>query len=398
MKPIRDYVGYIVILAPLINSVSGIAIDLFAPSMPAIAAHMQVSDNSMQLSISITLVAYALGQLVFGLIADSRGRLAALLPGMALFVLASLLAMVADDIGTFLFARGLQGFAVGGAQVASRALLVDTVKGERFFSAVVYMSLAWGLGPVIAPFIGGLVQQFGGWRWNFALYAIYSGTLLLFALRLRESLEPQKRRPALQSMAGYPIILGNRRFQCAVLAMGSSQAMFLVWNIVGPFMVERELHKGASFFGLTALASGLAYLVGTLTNRALMKRFEASRRMLAGLVIACLGIVAMAVTPFSLNVPALLVGILVINFGQGLMYSNIVAQTLTLYPDRAATTSSLMGCTMMLCGAVGAWFTGLLDFDTNLTAVLLFGGLMVAQVVGVMVLRTPDRSKESMVM
>jgi MFS family permease len=389
MKPIRDYAGYVVIIAPLINSVSGIAIDLFAPSMPAIAAQMQVSDSVMQSSISITLVAYALGQLIFGLIADSRGRLNALLPGMAMFVLASLLAMVATDIHTFLLARALQGFAVGGSQVASRAMLVDTVKGERFMSAVVYMSLAWGLGPVLAPFIGGLIQEYASWRWNFALYAVYSGVLLIASLRLRESLAPQHRRRVTQSVAGYGIVLGHWRFQCAVLAMGSSQAMFLVWNIVGPFLVQSQLQRGPGFFGLTALASGLTYLLGTLTNRWLMRRYSPGQRMVAGLAVSGAGILLMALTPLSLNVPLLLAGILVVNFGQGLLYSNIVAKTLMLFPDRAATTSSLMGCTMMLCGAAGAMLTGYLEFDRNLTALLLFGALMAVQIVGVIPLRHP---------
>ena len=389
MKPIRDYVGYVVVIAPLINSVSGIAIDLFAPSMPAIATQMQVSDSVMQSSISITLVAYALGQLIFGLIADSHGRLKALLPGMAMFVLASLLAMVASDIQTFLLARALQGFAIGGSQVASRAMLVDTVKGERFMSAVVYMSLAWGLGPVLAPFIGGLIEQYASWRWNFALYAVYSGVLLIAALRLRESLAPEHRRSMKKSVAGYGLILGHRRFQCAVLAMGSSQAMFLVWNVVGPFLVQRDLHRGPGFFGLTALAAGLAYLLGTLTNRWLMRVYSVGQRMVAGLVISAAGILLMALTPLSLNVPLILAGIMVVNYGQGLMYSNIVAKTLTLFPDRAATTSSLMGCTMMLCGAAGAMLTGYLQFDRNLTALLLFGTLMAVQILGVIPLRHP---------
>jgi predicted MFS family arabinose efflux permease len=389
MKPIRDYAGYVIVIAPLINSVSGIAIDLFAPSMPAIAAQMRVSDSLMQSSISITLVAYALGQLVFGLIADSRGRLSALLPGMALFVGASLLAMLSTDIHTFLLARALQGFAVGGSQVASRAMLVDTVKGERFMSAVVYMSLAWGLGPVVAPFIGGLIQQYASWRWNFALYAGYSGVLLLASLRLRESLAPARRRSMKASVAGYGIVLGHRGFQCAVLAMGSSQAMFLVWNVVGPFLVLSQLQRGPGFFGLTALTAGLAYLLGTLTNRWLMRTYSVSQRMVAGLVVSGIGIVLMALTPLSLNVPLIMAGILVVNYGQGLLYSNIVAKTLMLFPDRAATTSSLMGCLMMLCGAVGAMLTGYLTFDRNLTALLLFGSLMAVQVLGVIPLRRP---------
>lgn len=200
MRPVRDYVAYVIIMAPLLNSVSGIAIDLFAPSMPAIAREFGVSDALMQGSISITLVAYAVGQLIFGLVADGRGRLVALLPGLGIFVGGSLLAMVAQNIETFLLARALQGFAVGACQVCARALLVDNVKGERFFVAIVYLSLAWGLGPVFAPFIGGLLEQYAGWRWNFALYAAYSALLLVLSLRLRESLAPSQRLGLAQSL------------------------------------------------------------------------------------------------------------------------------------------------------------------------------------------------------
>jgi predicted MFS family arabinose efflux permease len=140
---------------------------------------------------------------------------------------------------------------------------------------------------------------------------------------------------------------------------------------------------------LTALAAGLAYLLGTLTNRWLMRVYSVGQRMVAGLVISAAGILLMALTPLSLNVPLILAGIMVVNYGQGLMYSNIVAKTLTLFPDRAATTSSLMGCTMMLCGAAGAMLTGYLQFDRNLTALLLFGTLMAVQILGVIPLRHP---------
>lgn len=393
MRAPRDYVAFVIIMAPLLNSVSGIAIDLFAPSMPAIAQQFGVSNGVLQGSISITLVAYALGQLCFGLLADGRGRLAALLPGLSIFVAGSLLAMLAQNIETFLLARALQGFAVGACQVCARALLVDNVKGERFFVAVVYLSLAWGLGPVLAPFIGGLVEEYAGWRWNFALYALYSAVLLLFSLRLVESLPVAARKTVHQSLVGYRIILGNGRFLSATLALGASLAMFLIWNIIGPFIAQSQ-HQSPTWFGTTALAAGLAYLLATLLNRALIKRCSAKVLMSGGLLIGALGVAAMLLTPATIGVPALLAGVLLSNFGQGLLFSNVVAFTMTLYPDRAGATASLLGCGMMICAGLSSALTGHLTITSNTLVALLFGALLGLQALGVYTILRAQRARE----
>jgi MFS family permease len=389
----RDYVAYVIIMAPLLNSVSGIAIDLFAPSMPAIARQFGVSDGVLQGSISITLIAYALGQLFFGLLADGRGRLSALLPGLGLFVAGSLLAMLAQNIETFLLARALQGFAVGACQVCARALLVDNVKGERFFVAVVYLSLAWGLGPVLAPFIGALVEEYLGWRWNFALYALYSTALLLFSLRLRESLPIAARKTLRQSLGGYRIILGNGRFLSATLALGSSLSMFLIWNIIGPFIAQLQ-QRSPTWFGATALAAGLAYLLATLLNRVLIKRCSAKALMSGGLLIGGLGIAVMLIQPTGIGIPTLLTGVLLSNFGQGLLFSNVVAFTMTLYPDRAGATASLLGCGMMICAGLSSALTGHLSITSNTLVALLFGALLGLQGLGVCIVLRPRRARE----
>jgi MFS family permease len=384
IKPLRDYEGYVILVAPLLNSVSGIAIDLFAPSMPAIARELHVSGGVMQSTISVTLVAYAVGQLVF----------AALLPGLVLFIVGSVVAMLAQDITIFLIGRAMQGFSVGACQVSARALLVDNVKGERFFVAVVYLSLAWGLGPVIAPFVGGLVQQYAGWRWNFALYAFYSVALLAMSLRLRESLAQDRRKSLSQSLRGYRLILGNTRFLAATLALGASLSLFLIWNIIGPFIVQQVLHLSAAFFGATALAAGISYLVGTLLSRALIRKMPPRNVMLSGLVASACGLAVVISTPSDVNLVTLILGVILSNFGQGLLFSNVVAFTMKLYADRAGATASLLGCGMMIVASLSSAGTGQIAISSNLVVGFLFAILIVLQTLGVLHVLRPVTSLE----
>lgn len=109
----KRYENFIIFLAPLINSVGGIAIDLYAPSIPSIGRELAASPTLMQNTITITLLCYALGQLFFGIMADARGRKPAVLLGLIVFLAGSVMAAASWSIEMLLFARALQGFAIG---------------------------------------------------------------------------------------------------------------------------------------------------------------------------------------------------------------------------------------------------------------------------------------------
>src|ERR1700761_1116163 len=157
---------FVTIFCPLLNSIAGIVIDLYAPSMPAIGHEFGVGAAAMQKTIVITTFGYAIGQLAFGLLSDWKGRRLSILAGLTLFCLASLVAMQAHSLEVLLWARALQGLAVGSCQVVSRAVLVDSLGGKRFQVAVIYLSVAFALGLIAGPYVGGEIEQFFGWRAN----------------------------------------------------------------------------------------------------------------------------------------------------------------------------------------------------------------------------------------
>lgn len=109
----RAFELFLLILCPLLNSVAGIVIDLYAPSMPAIGREFGVSAEAMQGTIVVASFGYAIGQLFFGLLSDWRGRRASIVLGLLLFCLGSIIAMRVHSLGALLLARALQGFSVG---------------------------------------------------------------------------------------------------------------------------------------------------------------------------------------------------------------------------------------------------------------------------------------------
>ncbi|MEH2921659.1 multidrug effflux MFS transporter [Samsonia erythrinae] len=387
MEKNKRYENFIVFLAPLINSVGGIAIDLYAPSIPAIGRELAASPSLMQNTITITLIFYAVGQLFFGIIADARGRRLAIILGLFIFLAGSIMATLAWSIATLLIARALQGFAIGACQVVARALLIDNVKGPRFAVAIIYLSLAFGLGPVIAPYLGGLVEMYLGWRYNFVIYAVYGLIVLIFVIAgLKESLPPERRRRAIETISGYKAILADKRFCASVTIIGASFSTFLLWNVIGPYIVQERLGQSAQYFGTTALGVGLCYLSGTLLNRFLVRQVSSSMLMLIGFLLFALGTAAIAAHPHEITLPNVLAGIMLVAFGQGFIFSNAMAHSMSLFPDRAGVAASLQGCLMLAFGSIVSALASVLPLNTNLAISALFFTLFIVSLAGMWLL------------
>lgn len=379
--------NFIVFLAPLINSLGGIAIDLYAPSMPAIGTEFGVSASVMQNTITATLAGYTIGQLFFGVMSDSVGRRPSIVLGVSLFIAASIMAMVSTSVEMLVVARAVQGFSIGSCQVVARAILVDNISGPRFYVAITYLSLAFGLGPVIAPFVGGYVQELAGWRYNFALYALYGAIVFSFSFfKLKESLSATHRKSPLASLKGCRVILGNPTFMSAVLVLGSSFSSFLIWNVVGPFITQDRLGYSAATFGASALGVGISYLLGTTLNRMLVKRVPTEGPMVAGAGLYMFGMVVIAFESRQLDLISALAGVMIIAFAQGLIFSNAMARSMSLFPDRAGAAASLQGCLMILCGTIAsAWASGTV-VESNADLFAIFLALFLPQAVGLFTL------------
>ena len=357
----QSYHNYIIFIAALMNSIAGLAIALYAPSLPSIGKEFAVSEVVMQNTVSTTLIAYAFGQIFFGVMSDYMGRKKTIICGLLLFIFASILAAYANNIGMLLIARALQGFSIGACQVVSRAILVDSITGERFFLAITYLSIAFSVAPVISPFVGGYIDAFLGWRYNFVLYAIYSLIIFLFVIfGLKESLNPAHKKNPVESFSGAKLMLTCKDFIAGVLVLATSFSTSIVWNIVGPFIIQDSI-----LFGKTALLVGAGYLAGNLLNRLLLKSYTSKSLVKTGITLYILSLIIIYSKYQQLNIKTLIVGITIISFAQGFIFANTMAKCMSLFVDRAGLSASLQGSLMLLFGSVVSFFVSNVSITSN---------------------------------
>ncbi|HEY2023725.1 multidrug effflux MFS transporter [Paraburkholderia sp.] len=377
---------FLLFLICLFASAGQLAIDIYVPALPAMARYFATSPQAIQTSVTGYMAAYAFGQLIFGPISDAYGRKPVLAFGLVVFTIGCLLSLAAPNLETFLFARALQGFGIATTNLLSKAIITDTFAGHALMHAFTYMSIAWGLAPIIAPVIGAHLQTLFGWRACLVFLLIYSVVMWALLWRYRETLPQRVHLEPRTLIANARKVLASPVFQSCFLAQGLCYSILLVFNIIGPFMVQTTLHKPPTFFGYLALGIGMMYFLGGLSNRLHGPRLPSTeQRLRMGarvMAAASLAMLLLALT-VGLRVWTLATPVLVMGFCAGAMYPTLMAKGNSLFPHIAGLTSAILGCALLLVSSAMMALAGFVSVQVLTPLALFF--VVLAFVVVVMV-------------
>jgi predicted MFS family arabinose efflux permease len=275
-------------------------------------------------------------------------------------------------------------------------VLVDSVSGRRLDVAVIYLSLAFAIGLIAGPYIGGTIQQTYGWRANFAFYAAYACLLLLASgIGLRETLPAGVRSTPTHVFRVYKTILGESAFLLNALQLGLCFIGFTLWNQIGPDITQRLLAHSPRYFGATALAVGIAYLFGTATNRLLVTATTDTQRLWASNFAFGAGALTIALSGAHINLVFILAGVMLCAFSQGVVFPNILSRGLSFFPDRAGIAASLLGFGMLIVGSAGLALARLVEIHSGVTVAGLYGALCAAAILA-MALNRGGRSPQTL--
>src|SRR6202140_4366677 len=99
-----------------------LATNILLPSLPAMAASLNVSSAAVTSAITIFLAVFAVGQLVVGPISDRYGRRWPVLAGFMVFLVGSIWCGLAKDLPGLLTGRVIQGAGACATSVLSRGI------------------------------------------------------------------------------------------------------------------------------------------------------------------------------------------------------------------------------------------------------------------------------------
>ncbi|HGO5290920.1 TPA: Bcr/CflA family efflux MFS transporter [Photobacterium damselae subsp. damselae] len=328
-----------------ISFLMGIGIDLYVPSLPDMAHFYHANISYIQLTISLYLLGYGLGQIILGSLSDSYGRRKIFIASSMVFSISSMLCIVSDSIIYLNLFRLLQGLAIAGLASGMRAIIVDLFSGLELKKMANYFALSWAIGPIVAPFIGANLADKFGWQANFYLFTVY-GIILFFVCTLlfKESNKNIIHFNVKNFTTNLVIIITNKDFTLLSIIYGLSYSTVLIFNTVGPYLIEVKLNYSILFYGNLAMFLGCAYFIGTMINRYLIIQYDNKSILQSGIILSSISsIVMLLLMTFHQNIFTLTVPIFAIFVFIGLIVPNAIAITMTLFPKQAGMATSLCG-------------------------------------------------------
>ena len=162
-KPTLPMVEFIALMA-MLTSLVALCIDAILPALSIIGDELNSSGSQQNhFLVSIFFVGMAFGQLFFGPFADSKGRRASILLGLAIFSIGTIICMLAMNMEMMLFGRFVQAFGVSGPRISAMAIIRDIYVGDQMAKVMSFIMMVFVLVPMLAPVIGQLIMQFAGW-------------------------------------------------------------------------------------------------------------------------------------------------------------------------------------------------------------------------------------------
>ena len=171
----------LLLLLMAMTSIGPTTLNVVVPALPQMANRLASDVATVQLAITVYLLALASGQLVMGPLSDHFGRRPVVLAGLALTAAASVLAISVGTVSSLIVARVLQALGASAGIVVSRAIIRDLFDRNRAASMLGLVATVMVVVPTLGPLIGGLLETGFGWPAIFMFTAVTTGAVVIWA-------------------------------------------------------------------------------------------------------------------------------------------------------------------------------------------------------------------------
>ena len=330
-------------------------IDLYLASMPAITKSLQTSASMLKLTIPLYLLGFAISQLMYGPISDAHGRKSILYIGLSLFLVGSLGCLFAINAPMLIAFRTVQGLGAGAGIVATRSIMRDVFHGKMMAKVSAMVSMLWSVIPMVAPVIGGYIQEHGGWRVNFVVMSIYAAlTLIAVGFFLKETLSEKHQHPVClpSVILRYKRLISNRTFMAFSLMSSLCSAYFLSFITASPFLLQEHLKQTPVQYGWSILSVAIGGVIGSKLCTWIVHHFRIVNILCTGVLIqlsATLILFLLSIFDF-INIRAIILPMFVSGIAAGLIFPNCTTGAMTPYKHKAGMAGATFGSIQMFMG------------------------------------------------
>ncbi len=350
---------------------------IYTPSLPDIADALGVSNSSVQLTLSIYFIGFALGVFCWGWISDIIGRRPAMLGGLVFYGVGSALCFYADTISILIISRFIQAFGAATGSIITQTILRESVTGNKRHGMFAQISAVIAFTPAVGPLIGGWVDQALGFRAVFFVLVVMSIGLFIYAYaRLPETTQPATRQriaiwPVLKRIFASPTVLVYG------LLIGGINGVLFSYYAEAPFIFIGHFQMTPGLYGFLGIIVALASILGAMISKRLIATHPPQQIIYIGCSVMLMGafllmIVCTLPLPISMLAMSIMVTIFILLLGSGIALPNCLSLALVDFQDVIGTAGAIFSLGYYLLVSVITSGMSLLHNESLLTMPLYF--------------------------
>jgi len=341
---------------------------IITPALPHIEKTYSLSHGALEWVISIFLVGYVFGQLIYAPIANRFGRLSAFRLGLFINIVGIVVCLIANSIPSYsLLLVGRLVTALGAACGLSCTFLLinELYPPEKAKHIMSYAVIPFPVGIGLAVTVGGLVTQY--WQWQDSFWILLVHGLLMFALTwvFTETLQTPIQINLQTLLAGYWSALKNKQLIIFGAILGFVSVYNYGFSAAAPIYTQSILHLTPSQYGYWNLLNMLGMLSAGFISAYFIKQYGVKQVLLSGFVLLIPCILSLLFIAFFLDVSVVwfFVTTALLYLLTGLLFPAASYLASNAMEDRASA-SSMMSFINMGLGTLSVVIIGYLPFES----------------------------------
>lgn len=319
---------------------------IYTPSLPDIADALNASNRSVQLTLSIYFIGFAIGVFCWGWLSDFIGRRPAMLGGLIFYGIGSFMCFYAETITFLLVSRFFQAFGAATGSIITQTILRESVSGSKRHAMFAQISAVIAFTPAVGPLIGGWVDQALGFRAVFFVLVAMSILLFIYAyFRLPETTDKSKRKRT----AIFPVVkrmISSPRVLVFGLLIGGINGVLFSYYAEAPFIFIDHFNLSPGLYGFLGIIVALASIIGAMISKRLVNKYPPEKIIHIGCLVMTVGaLFLLIVSTLPLPTIVLLIGMLVTIFitllGSGIALPNCLSLALVNFQDVIGTAGAI---------------------------------------------------------
>lgn len=343
----------------LLSALPPLATDIGLPAIPNLQAAFGISIGQATQTLTIFLLGFSIGPVLFGPLSDRYGRKPVLLFGVGLFALAAFGCAFASHIGQLLAVRFAQGIAAGAAAALPAAIVRDIFSGREALSRQSYVALVMGVAPLVAPLLGAALLQAGDWKIIYESLGILGTGLFFLAFfgyaETKDLSEKTGKSDNVLKAAlnAYASLLKNRRYLLNAGLLATTFGTMFAYITGSSAVFIDMLGLPNTIYGAIFAVTAAGTICGAASNGRLVRVLGEDKLLQAGVCGSfAVNMVLLVCALLGVRSPVLIT-VLVFgsNFCSGIVMPNATHQALHSVGHIAGSASALQRSLQFLSGA-----------------------------------------------